>query len=187
MAHVLALYQGTTSSRAIVFDAEGRVRAVAQGEIRQIFPQAGWVEHDPLETWTSQIGVAVEALAAASLRPRDLAAIGITNQRETTIVWERGSGRPLANAIVWQDRRTAAFCDRLRASGAEPLFRQETDLVLAPYFSGTKLAWILGNVPGAREQALAEQLAFGTVRRESPRPGRPHGKGASANCRFADA
>src|SRR5256885_7339056 len=119
MSFILALDQGTTSSRAIVFDRDGAIRAVAQKEFTQIFPQAGWVEHDPQEIWTSQIGVAVEALSGASLRPRDVAAIGITNQRETTIVWERQTGQPVMNAIVWQDRRTAEMCDRLRADGAE--------------------------------------------------------------------
>jgi len=161
--HVLALDQGTTSSRAIVFDHDGSIRAVAQREFRQIFPRTGWVEHDPEEIWTSQIGVAVEALGAASLRPRDLAAIGITNQRETAIVWDRETGEPVMNAIVWQDRRTAPLCDRLRAEGKETLIREKTGLVIDAYFSGTKVAWILENVPGARERAEAGKLAFGTV------------------------
>ncbi|MCG6921323.1 MAG: glycerol kinase GlpK [Acidobacteria bacterium] len=163
MPHVLALDQGTTSSRAIVFDHAGSVRAVAQREFRQIFPRSGWVEHDPREIWASQTGVAVEALASASLRPRDLAAIGITNQRETAIVWDRETGEPVMNAIVWQDRRTAPLCDRLRAEGKEPLIREKTGLVIDAYFSGTKVAWILENVPGARERAEAGKLAFGTV------------------------
>ena len=163
MAHVLALDQGTTSSRAILFDHDGAVRAVAQREFGQIFPQAGWVEHDPQEIWTSQIGVAVEALASSSLRPRDLVAVGITNQRETAIVWDRETGQPVANAIVWQDRRTAPMCDRLRAEGAEPMIREKTGLVIDAYFSGTKVAWILDNVPGARARAEAGKLAFGTV------------------------
>ena len=163
MPHVLALDQGTTSSRAIVFDHDGSIRAVAQREFRQIFPRTGWVEHDPEEIWTSQIGVAVEALGAASLRPRDLAAIGITNQRETAIVWDRETGEPVMNAIVWQDRRTAPLCDRLRAEGKETLIREKTGLVIDAYFSGTKVAWILENVPGARERAEAGKLAFGTV------------------------
>jgi glycerol kinase len=163
MPYVLALDQGTTSSRAILFDEEGGVRATAQREFKQIFPQAGHVEHDPEEIWTSQIVVAVEALAQAGLRPRDLAAVGITNQRETTIVWDRETGKPVHNAIVWQDRRTAAMCDRLRAEGAETLVRERTGLLLDPYFSGTKLAWILENVEDARPRAEAGRLAFGTV------------------------
>jgi glycerol kinase len=163
VAYILALDQGTTSSRAILFDRDGRIAGVAQREFRQIFPRAGWVEHDPLEIWTSQIGVAVEALAAASLQPSDVAAIGITNQRETAIVWDRETGHPIANAIVWQDRRTADACDRLRAEGAEDLVRGKTGLVIDAYFSGTKLAWLLDNVPGARERAEKGKLAFGTV------------------------
>ena len=163
MPYILALDQGTTSSRAILFDHDGRIKGTAQREFRQIFPQAGWVEHDPQEIWTSQIGVAVEALAGASLRPRDVAAIGITNQRETTIVWDRETGQPVMNAIVWQDRRTAEMCDRLRADGAEAVVRERTGLVLDAYFSGTKVAWILDNVPGARARAEAGKLAFGTV------------------------
>ena len=163
MSYILALDQGTTSSRAILFDRDGAIKGVAQREFRQMFPQAGWVEHDPLEIWTSQAGVAVEALAGAGVRARDIAAIGITNQRETTIVWDRRTGLPNANAIVWQDRRTAEACDRLRSDGAEPLFRERTGLVLDAYFSGTKLAWILDHVEGARARAEAGQLAFGTV------------------------
>jgi glycerol kinase len=161
--YILALDQGTTSSRAILFDHDGRIRATAQREFRQIFPRTGWVEHDPREIWTSQIGVAVEVLAAASLQPTDVAAIGITNQRETTVVWDRETGEPVANAIVWQDRRTADACDRLRAEGAEELVREKTGLVIDAYFSGTKLGWILDNVPGARERAAKGKLAFGTV------------------------
>jgi len=163
VSYILALDQGTTSSRAILFDRDGAIKGVAQREFRQMFPQAGWVEHDPLEIWTSQAGVAVEALAGAGVRARDIAAIGITNQRETTIVWDRRTGLPIANAIVWQDRRTAEACDRLRSDGAEPLFRERTGLVLDAYFSGTKLAWILDHVEGARARAEAGQLAFGTV------------------------
>jgi glycerol kinase len=162
-SHILALDQGTTSSRAILFDRDGAITGVAQREFRQIFPQPGWVEHDALEIWTSQAGVAVEVLAGAGLRASDVAAIGITNQRETTVVWDRKTGHPIANAIVWQDRRTADTCDRLRASGAEPLFRERTGLVLDAYFSGTKLAWLLDNVPGARAKAEAGDLAFGTI------------------------
>ncbi|MET0214772.1 MAG: glycerol kinase GlpK, partial [Vicinamibacterales bacterium] len=163
MSYILALDQGTTSSRAILFDRDGAIKGIAQREFRQMFPQPGWVEHDPLEIWTSQAGVAVEALAGAGLRARDIAAIGITNQRETTIVWDRRTGLPIANAIVWQDRRTAEACDRLRSDGAEPLFRERTGLVLDAYFSGTKLAWILDHVEGARARAEAGHLAFGTV------------------------
>ncbi len=163
MPHILALDQGTTSSRAILFDQGGAIKAVAQREFRQIFSQAGWVEHDPQEIWTSQIGVAGEALAGASLRPRDLAAVGITNQRETTVVWDRDTGQPVMNAIVWQDRRTAEMCDRLRAGGAETMVQQRSGLLLDAYFSGTKVAWILDNVKGARARAEAGKLAFGTV------------------------
>jgi glycerol kinase len=163
MAYVLALDQGTTSSRAIVFDPEGSAVACAQGEFRQIYPQPGQVEHAAEEIWGSQVAVAAEALARAGLSARDLAAVGITNQRETTVVWERATGRPVANAIVWQDRRTAGLCERLRQDGREPLFRERTGLLLDPYFSGTKIAWILEHVPGARAAAEAGRLAFGTV------------------------
>jgi glycerol kinase len=163
MKAILALDQGTTSSRAIVFDAAGAIRAAAQKEFRQIFPQPGWVEHDPEEIWATQAAVAGEAIARAGIQARDVAAIGITNQRETTVVWDRASGRPLCNAIVWQDRRTAGACDALKARGLEPRFTEKTGLVLDAYFSGTKLAWILDNVPGARARAAAGELAFGTV------------------------
>jgi glycerol kinase len=163
VSYILALDQGTTSSRAILFDDGGQIRGTAQREFRQIFPRAGWVEHDAREIWSSQIAVAVEALAAVTLRPRDVAAIGITNQRETTLVWDRATGEPIANAIVWQDRRTAEACDRLRAAGAEAMVRERTGLVIDAYFSGTKLAWLLDNVAGARPRAEAGQLAFGTV------------------------
>jgi glycerol kinase len=163
MNYVLALDQGTTSSRAIVFDHAGAVRSLAQKEFRQIFPRPGWVEQDGLEIWASQMGVAAEALTRAGLTAADIAAIGITNQRETTLVWERRTGRPIHNAIVWQDRRTAAACDRLKSDGLEELFRNKTGLVLDAYFSGTKLAWLLDNVPGARARAEAGELLFGTV------------------------
>jgi glycerol kinase len=163
VSYILALDQGTTSSRAILFDRDGAIKGVAQREFRQIFPQPGWVEHDAHEIWTSQVGVAVEVLAGAGLRARDVAAIGITNQRETTIVWDRKTGEPIANAIVWQDRRTADACDRLRAEGAEPMVRERTGLVLDAYFSGTKLAWLLDHVDGARARAESGDLAFGTV------------------------
>lgn len=163
MPYILALDEGTTSARAIVFDQSGALKTVAQKEFAQIFPQTGWVEHDPQDIWTSQASVAVEALSRAHLQPRDIAAVGITNQRETTIVWDRNTGQALHNAIVWQDRRTAALCDKLRADGYEPLIQQRTGLLLDPYFSATKVAWILDNVSGARERAEAGQLAFGTV------------------------
>ena len=163
MPHVLALDQGTTSSRAILFNHDGTVAGVAQREFPQIFPQPGWVEHDPQEIWTSQIAVATEVLARARVRPGDVVAIGITNQRETTILWDRESGRPIANAIVWQDRRTADLCDRLKAAGYEALVGERTGLVIDAYFSGSKIAWMLDHVSGARAKADAGRLAFGTV------------------------
>jgi len=163
MSLMLALDQGTTSSRAILFDRAGSIRAVAQREFAQLFPQPGWVEHDPMEIWASQSGVMAEVLAKAAIAPADVAAIGITNQRETTVLWERATGRPVANAIVWQDRRTAPLCDALRASGQEPTFVRKTGLVLDAYFSGTKLKWLLDNVPHARARAERGELAFGTV------------------------
>ncbi|MCA8932316.1 MAG: glycerol kinase GlpK, partial [Rhodospirillaceae bacterium] len=163
MTYILALDQGTTSSRAIVFDAQGRIVTTAQREFTQIFPKAGWVEHDPEEIWSTQIGVASEALARAGASAADIAGIGITNQRETTIVWDRRTGKPIANAIVWQDRRTAGICDRLRAAGHEPLFQAKTGLVIDAYFSGTKIKWLLDSVDGAREAAAAGHLACGTV------------------------
>jgi glycerol kinase len=163
MPYILALDQGTTSSRAIIFDRDGAIRAVAQKEFRQIFPKAGWVEHDPQEIWASQIGVAVEALGRAGLKPRDMAAVGITNQRETTILWDRETGAPIHNAIVWQDRRTAEFCERLKADGAEEEVQERTGLLIDAYFSASKIRWLLDNVPGARARAAAGKLAFGTV------------------------
>ena len=163
MSYILALDQGTTSSRALVFDHAGTVRGLAQKEFRQHFPAPGLVEHDAEEIWASQLGVAVEAIARAGLTAADIAAIGITNQRETTVLWDRATGRPIHPAIVWQDRRTAPLCERLRASGHEPTFRQKTGLVLDPYFSGTKLAWLLDNIPGARGRAERGELAFGTI------------------------
>ncbi len=163
MTFVLALDQGTTSSRALVFDHAGNVRAVAQREFGQHFPQPGWVEHDPMEIWATQSGVMHEALAHAQLDASDLAAIGIANQRETTVLWERATGRPVHNAIVWQDRRTAALCDQLRASGHAGTIAAKTGLVIDAYFSGTKLKWLLDNVPGARSRACRGELAFGTV------------------------
>lgn len=161
--YILALDQGTTSSRAIVFDRSGNLLTVAQKEFQQIFPQSGWVEHDADEIWSSQIGVANEALARIGIRASDIAAIGITNQRETTIVWNRQTGRPIYNAIVWQDRRTATDCDALKAAGHEATVQSKTGLVIDAYFSGTKLKWLLDQVPGAREQAERGELAFGTV------------------------
>jgi glycerol kinase len=161
--YILALDQGTTSSRALVFDATGAVRSVAQKELTQIYPHPGWVEQDPLEIWSSQIGVAAEALGRAAVRASDIAAIGIANQRETTIVWDRRTGAPIYNAIVWQDRRTAELCAGLKEQGFETLFESRTGLLLDPYFSGTKLRWILDHVPGARRAAEQGALAFGTV------------------------
>ena len=163
MAYVLALDQGTTSSRAILFDQAGAIAAVAQREFRQFYPNTGWVEHDPNEILTSQISCADEALAKAGARPGDVAAIGITNQRETAIVWDRATGEPVYPAIVWQDRRTAAQCKALEESGAGEMVSAKTGLVIDPYFSGTKIAWILENVAGVRERAQRGELAFGTV------------------------
>ena len=163
MKAILAFDQGTTSSRAIAFGRDGRILGVSQQEFRQFFPQPGWVEQDPLEIWKTQRDVAAQALVEAGLAAADVGAIGITNQRETTILWERASGRPVANAIVWQDRRTAPQCDALRQAGHEALFAERTGLVLDAYFSGTKLRWLLDNVPGARERAGRGELAFGTV------------------------
>ena len=161
--HLLALDQGTSSSRAVVFDSHGVIVAMAQREFRQIFPKPGWVEHDPREIWDTQLATAREALAKSGLAASEIAAIGITNQRETTLLWHRATGEPLANAIVWQDRRTAPACEALKQRGLEPLFRGKTGLVLDAYFSGTKLAWLLDNVPGARAAAGRGELAFGTV------------------------
>jgi len=161
--YVLALDQGTTSSRALLFDREGKVRSVAQQEFDQIFPQPGWVEHNPQQIASTQIAVALEALSKAGARLGDVAAIGIANQRETTIVWNRETGEPVHNAIVWQDRRTADFCERLRSEGHGPLIQQRTGLLIDSYFSATKISWILENVRGARSLAEAGKLAFGTV------------------------
>ena len=163
MKAVLAFDQGTTSSRAIAFGREGRILGIAQQEFRQIFPQPGWVEHDADEIWRTQRDVAAQALNAAHLAASDVAAIGITNQRETTVLWDRRTGRPVANAIVWQDRRTASRCDALRQEGHEPLFTRKTGLLLDAYFSGTKLAWLLENGAGLRERAERGELAFGTI------------------------
>ena len=163
MKYILALDQGTTSSRAIVFDRDGSIVAVAQKEFPQIFPKPGWVEHDPRDIWSTQAGVAAEALTKANVGAADVAAIGITNQRETTVVWDRITGQPICNAIVWQDRRTASICDRLRARKLDRLIRRKTGLVIDAYFSATKVQWILQNVKGARARARAGELAFGTV------------------------
>ncbi len=160
---VLALDQGTTSSRALLFDRDGRVVSRAQREFTQHFPQPGWVEHDAREIWESQRATLSDALRAANARAGELAAIGITNQRETTVLWDRTTGAPVAPAIVWQDRRTAAACEHLRAAGLESEFTERTGLLLDPYFSGTKLAWLLDHVPGARARAERGDLAFGTV------------------------
>ena len=163
MKYILALDQGTTSSRAIVFDHAGAIVASAQKEFPQIFPKPGWVEHDPRDIWSSQAGVAAEALTKANVVASDVAAIGITNQRETAVVWDRATGEPICNAIVWQDRRTAGICDRLRARKLDRTIRRKTGLVVDAYFSATKVQWILENVKGARAKAKAGQLAFGTV------------------------
>jgi len=163
LRYILSLDQGTTSSRALLFDHQGRVRSVAQREFTQIFPQPGWVEHDPEEIAASQIAVALEALAQAQVPLNDVAAIGITNQRETAIVWDRTTGKPIYNAIVWQDRRTAAFCSDLKAQGHENLIQQRTGLLIDAYFSASKICWILDHVPNARRLADANRLAFGTV------------------------
>ncbi|MBA5604166.1 glycerol kinase GlpK [Duganella sp. FT3S] len=163
MAYLLALDQGTSSSRTIVFRDSGEIIASAQQEFTQHFPQPGWVEHDANELWSSQLATARAALAKAGINAADIAALGITNQRETTIVWERATGRPIFNAIVWQDRRTEALCDRLRADGLAAAIRRKTGLILDPYFSATKLNWILNQVDGARARAARGELAFGTV------------------------
>ena len=151
--YILSLDQGTTSSRAIVFDRQGTILSIAQKEFQQIFPKSGWVEHDANEIWNSQIEVTREALAQMDIQASDIAGLGITNQRETTVVWDRKTGEPIHNAIVWQDRRTAEFCDELKAAGRESLFQQKAGLVIDAYFSGTKIKWILDNVSGAREKA----------------------------------
>jgi glycerol kinase len=163
MSLILALDQGTTSSRAILFDHVGQIRGTAQREFGQIYPRPGWVEHDPEEIWASQLAVAGEVLAAANVRAADVAAVGITNQRETTVVWERATGRPIHNAIVWQDRRTAGFCDQLKRDGHAPAVQQKTGLVIDAYFSASKICWLLDHVPGARDRAERGELAFGTI------------------------
>ncbi|GAB3924751.1 glycerol kinase GlpK [Mucilaginibacter myungsuensis] len=161
--YILSLDQGTTSSRAIVFNKAGGIVSVAQKEFKQIYPKPGWVEHNAIEIWSSQISVAAEAIIHANISAHDVAAIGITNQRETTILWDKRTGEPLYNAIVWQDRRTSAYCDELKAQGHRDLIQQKTGLILDAYFSATKIKWILDNVDGAREKAAAGHIAFGTV------------------------
>ncbi|WP_295719265.1 glycerol kinase GlpK [Mucilaginibacter sp.] len=161
--YILALDQGTTSSRAIIFDHAGQIKSLSQKEFKQYFPKPGWVEHDPNEIWSSQAGVAAEATVKAGLNGKNIKAIGITNQRETTIVWNRETGEAIYNAIVWQDRRTAAYCDKLKQDGHSDMIRSKTGLVIDAYFSGSKIKWILDNVEGARAQAEAGKLAFGTV------------------------
>ncbi len=161
--YILALDQGTTSSRALLFDKKGIIRSVAQKEFTQIFPKPGWVEHDPNEIWSSQVAVAAEAISKFGINGKAVAGIGITNQRETAIVWDRKTGNPVYNAIVWQDRRTSGYCDELKEKGHAEMIREKTGLVIDAYFSGTKVKWILDNVQGAREKAEKGELAFGTV------------------------
>ncbi|MDF2538019.1 MAG: glpK1 [Herbinix sp.] len=161
--YVMALDQGTTSSRCIIFDKQGRMKSVAQKEFNQIYPRPGWVEHDPMEIWSTQISVATEAMAKLSIRAEDIASIGITNQRETTIVWNKHTGQPVSNAIVWQCRRTSDMIEDLKKKGLAPYIKDKTGLIPDAYFSGTKIKWILDQVPGAREAAMAGDLLFGTV------------------------
>lgn len=161
--YILSLDQGTTSSRALLFDADGEIKSIAQKEFKQIFPKTGWVEHDPNEIWSSQVSVAAEAMSSLGINGTQVSGIGITNQRETTIVWDRKTSEPIYNAIVWQDRRTSEFCDTLKEQGHEEMIRNKTGLVVDAYFSGTKVKWILDNVEGARERAEKGELAFGTV------------------------
>ena len=161
--YIIALDQGTTSSRAIIFDRDQRIVKVAQKEFTQLYPKAGWVEHDPMEIYSSQYGVLMEALAQSDINPEEIAGIGITNQRETTIVWDKQTGRPIYNAIVWQCRRTADICHELEEQGWSDYIRDTTGLLIDAYFSGTKIKWILDNVPGARKKAEAGELLFGTV------------------------
>lgn len=162
-SYLLSLDQGTTSSRAIVFDDKGQIVSVAQKEFTQIFPQPGWVEHDPMEIWSTQLGVAAEAISKAGLTPASITAIGIANQRETTVLWERATGKPVYNAIVWQDRRTAEICASLKHAGHEARIREKTGLVIDAYFSATKISWILDEIPGLRARAEAGEICFGTI------------------------
>ena len=161
--YVLAIDQGTTSSRAIIFDENQKVLGSGQKEFKQHFPQSGWVEHDPEDIWDSVVSTIRDAIGKAGISAGDLAAIGITNQRETVVVWERDSGKPIHNAIVWQDRRTASTCEKLKRRGLEKTFNKKTGLLLDPYFSGTKLSWVLANVKGARKRASKGELCFGTI------------------------
>ncbi len=163
MKYILSIDQGTTSSRAIVFDKNANIKGIAQKEFTQIYPQPSWVEHDPTEIWGSQLGVITEALANSRILPNEVDAIGITNQRETTVIWEKNTGKPIYNAIVWQDRRTAKICDQLTKEGKDKIILEKTGLVLDSYFSGTKILWILDNVEGARQKAENGELCFGTI------------------------
>ncbi len=163
MTHILAIDQGTTSSRAIIFDGDMKIVASAQEEFTQHFPKSGWVEHDPADLWSTTAGTCRAAIERAGITAEEIAAIGITNQRETTLVWDKVTGEPVHNAIVWQDRRTSDYCRELRDAGHEAMFTERTGLLLDPYFSGTKLRWILENVEGVRERAEAGELLFGTV------------------------
>ena len=161
--YILALDQGTTSSRSLVFDEQGNIISQAQKEFRQLFPQPGWVEHDAEEIWSTQYGTMAEAVAKANIKPEEIAGIGITNQRETTVLWDKQTGKPIYNAIVWQDRRTAEYCDELKSKGLEPYIKENTGLVADAYFSGTKVRWILENIEGARRKAEEGNLCFGTI------------------------
>src|SRR6478672_6495780 len=160
---ILSLDQGTTSSRAIVFNKQGDIIAVAQKEFTQFFPQPGWVEHDANEIWSTQLGVATEAVLKAGLTIHDIAAIGITNQRETAVVWDRKTSQPIYNAIVWQDKRTSDYCNELKSNGSDKIIKEKTGLVTDSYFSATKVKWILDNVKGAKEKAKNGELCFGTI------------------------
>ncbi len=161
--YILALDQGTTSSRAIVFNQAGEIKSMAQKEFQQIFPKAGWVEHNPIEIWSSQISVVAEAFSKIGINAQNIAALGISNQRETTLVWDKTTGNPIYNAIVWQDRRTAHVCDSFKNNGFTNFIKEKTGLMIDAYFSATKIQWILNNVPQARQKALNGELAFGTV------------------------
>ena len=161
--YILALDQGTTSSRAILFDREGKIKATSQSEFEQIYPKAGWVEHDPMEIWGTQSGVSRQVLEKTGVRPEEIAAIGITNQRETTVVWDKNTGKPIYNAIVWQCRRTAKQCDQMKEEGMEPLVKKKTGLIIDAYFSATKIKWLLDHVEGAKEKAQKGDLLFGTI------------------------
>ena len=161
--YVMAFDEGTTSARCVLYDREGNTVSTAQKEFKQIFPQNGWVEHDPMEIWSVQIGVAQEAMYKINCTFKDIAAIGITNQRETTVVWDKNTGVPIYNAIVWQCRRTAEYCDSLKNADKTDMIKEKTGLLIDPYFSATKLRWILENVHGAREKAVKGELLFGTI------------------------